>query len=424
MDKSSEAYAKQMDANDKLAYVKEEFYLQPNKIYMDGNSLGLMSKRAEKAALDVIEDWKNNGIDGWLDGKYPWYYLSEKLSLDMAQLVGGKQEEVIITGSTTINLHQILSSFYKPTEERYKIVADELNFPSDIYAIKSHLQAKGLDEGSHLKLVKSRDGHFINEDDIINSFTEDVHMAVLPSVFYRSGQLLNMQRITEAAHKRGILVAFDLSHSAGAIPHELSEWNVDFAFWCTYKHLNGGPGSVGAMYVNERHFGIQPGLAGWFGSDKNKQFNLDIEMSASDHAGAYQVGTPHVLSLAPLIGALSIFSEVGMGNIREKSLTLTTYLMELIKTELATEGFTIASPVEDSVRGGHVFLEHKEAARICKALKGVGVTPDFRGPSGIRLAPVALYSSYMDVYEAVKRLKKIMDKKTYLEFENERGIIA
>lgn len=424
MQLTKKEYALDMDSKDELAYLKEEFYMQPDSIYMDGNSLGLMSKRAEASAVKLLNSWKKYGIDGWEKGNNPWFFLSEQLSKEMAPLVGGKPEEVIVTGSTTVNLHQVLTSFYKPDEHRYKIVGDELNFPTDIYAIKSHLESHNLDVDSHLKLVKSRDGNFITEDDIMDSFAKDVSMVILPSVLYRSGQLLDIKRITEAAHKLGILVTFDLSHSAGAIPHELSNWNVDFAFWCTYKHLNGGPGSVGALYVNEKHFGIKPGLAGWFGSDKNKQFNLDLDMTASNNVGAYQIGTPHVLNLAPLIGSLSIFKEVGIDKIREKSLLLTEYLVNLVEEELQEEGFIISNPLGDLARGGHVYLEHKEAARICKALKSVGVVPDFRAPSGIRLAPVALYNSYLDVWEAVQRLKKIMEKKSYMDFKNERGTIA
>lgn len=414
---------KDFDEEDELRSYRDEFYIREDTLYMDGNSLGLMSKRAEQSALDMLESWKEFGIDGWQSGEHPWFYVSEELSTQMAPLVGAKNPEIMVTGSTTVNLHQILNTFYKPTSSRYKIVADALNFPTDTYAIKSHLHARGFDEETYLKIVESTDSTFICEDDLIDSFSEDVAIAILPSVWYRSGQMLNMERITEEAHAKGVLVAFDLSHSAGSIPHSLHDWNVDFAFWCTYKHLNGGPGSVGAMYVHEKHLGTRPGLAGWFGSSKEKQFDLEQTMTPAEDAGAFQIGTPHVLNIGPLLGSLSIFTEVGIDKIRRKSLQLTYLMMKLVEQELHSFDFTIANPL-DETRGGHIYLEHAEAARICKALKSRGVIPDFRAPSGIRLAPVALYNSFADVWQTIHILKEIMEEKTYEKYANERDVIA
>src|SRR5699024_7974000 len=414
---------KRLDEKDELRSYRDEFYIREDTLYMDGNSLGLMSKRAEQSALAMVESWKEFGIDGWQSGEHPWFYVSEKVATQMAPLVGAKDHEIIVTGSTTVNLHQILTTFYKPTRTRYKIVADTLNFPTDTYAIKSHLHAREFDEESYLKMVESKDGTFICEEDIIASFSEDVAIAILPSVWYRSGQILDMKRITEEAHAKGVLVAFDLSHSAGSIPHHLHDWNADFAFWCTYKHLNGGPGAVGAMFVHENHLGTRPGLAGWFGSRKENQFDLEQTMTPAGDAGAFQIGTPHVLNIGPLIGSLSIFTEVGIYRIREKSLQLTSLMIELVKQELHSFNFTIANPLDDT-RGGHVYLEHAEATRICKALKSRRVIPDFRAPSGIRLAPVALYNSFTEVWDTVHILKEIMEEKMYEKYTNERDVIV
>jgi len=413
-----------LDKEDALQKYREEFYLLDERIYLDGNSLGLLSKRAERSLLTMLDSWKKLGIDGWTEAKEPWFFLSEHLGERMAPLVGAEKEEVIATASTTMNLHQILATYFKPTETRNKIIADELNFPTDIYAIKSQLRLHGLVEEDHLIRVKSEDGHTLDEDKIVAAMTDDVAIVVLSSVLYRIGQILDMEYITQEAHKRGILVALDLCHSIGSVEHKLSEWNVDFAFWCTYKHLNGGPGSVGGLYVNKRHFGELPGLAGWFGSDKEKQFDMEHTMTPSAHAGALQTGTPHVLSAAPLIGSLEMFQEVGMKNIREKSKKLTTFMSDLIEQELSDYGFIERSPKDAEKRGGHIFLEHEEAARICKALKAEGVIPDFRAPNGIRLAPVALYNSFADVWNSVQILKQIMENKSYETFENVRDIIA
>src|SRR5699024_9308350 len=267
------------------------------------------------------------------------------------------------------------------------ILADELNFPSDIYALKSQLQLRGLDPKDHLVQVKSSDGDTIQEEDIVKAMTDDIALIILPSVLYRSGQLLDIEKLTKEAHQRGIKIGFDLCHSIGAIPHNLHDWDVDFAFWCTYKHLNGGPGSVGALFVHERHFGTSPGLAGWFSSDKDKQFDMEHTLTPANDAGAFQIGTPHVLSAAPLLGSVDLMLEAGIDNIREKSLQLTAFMMELIEEDLKGFNFVIRNTKEDTHRGAHIFLEHPEAARICKALKMKRIIPDFRKPNGIRLAP-------------------------------------
>jgi len=417
-------YALQLDKQDELSRFRGEFYVQDGVIYLDGNSLGLLSKRAEQSLLSLLHSWKQYGIDGWMQGEYPWFYLSETLGRMSAPLVGAHPEEVIVTGSTTLNLHQLAATFYEPKGSKTKILADELNFPSDIYALQSQLKLKGYDPNEHLIRVKSRDGRTLNEEDIIEAMTEDIALIVLPSVLYRSGQILDMKRLTKEAHKRGIIIGFDLCHSIGAIPHSLHEWGVDFAFWCNYKYLNAGPGGVAGLYVNKKHFGRVPGLAGWFSSKKEKQFDMEHVLTPADDVGAYQMGTPHVLSMAPLIGSLEIFHEAGIENIRKKSLRLTEYMMDLIESELKDYGFVFGNPIDEKARGGHIFLEHPEAARICKALKAHRVIPDFRAPNGIRLAPVALYNSFEDVWRSVQILKTIMDEELYKQYENKREVVA
>ncbi len=421
---TSRKYAISMDQTDELKAYRKQFYVNEEIIYFDGNSLGIMSKRAESALESLKKSWKTFAIDGWTEGKHPWFYFSEKLGSMSAPLVGAKPEEVIVTGSTTTNLHQLAATFFRPAGKRTKILADELNFPSDIYALKSQLQLRGLDPDGHLIRVKSSDGNTLKTNDIIEQMTDNVALVVLPSVLYRSGQILDMKKLTKEAHKRNILIGFDLCHSVGAIPHHLSEWGVDFAFWCTYKYLNGGPGSVGALYVNEKHFNKEPGLAGWFSSSKESQFDMEHSLIKAADAGAYQIGTPHIFSAAPLLGSLEIFQEAGIERIRRKSLHLTGYFMALIEKELSAFDFRISNPSNDNERGGHVYLEHPEAARISKALKANGIIPDFRNPNGIRLAPVALYNTFEEVWRAVQTLKTIMEEKSYLQYENKRGVIA
>ncbi|WP_047984745.1 kynureninase [Ornithinibacillus californiensis] len=421
---TSKDYALYLDKKDFLSAFRDEFYVSKEKVYLDGNSLGLLSKRSEKAVLSILESWKNHAIDGWTSGDHPWFYLSEELGKQFAPLVGADPEELIATGSTTANLHQLLASFYQPEGRKTKILADALNFPSDIYAIKSQLQLKGYSPENHLVQVKSSDGHTLKTEDIIEAMTDEIALIILPGVLYRSGQILDMKALTKAAHERGIVIGFDLCHSIGSIPHSLSDWNVDFAFWCTYKHLNAGPGSVAGIYVNKKHLGKEPGLSGWFSSAKEVQFDMAHELTPAPTAGAFQIGTPHVLSLAPLIGSLEIFEEAGITAIRKKSLKLTDYLLGLIHAELDDFQFEVASPNDHSSRGGHIYLTHPNAASICKALKVSGVVPDFRSPNGIRLAPVALYNTFEEVWQAVQTLKVIMQEQTYKKFENTRGVIA
>ncbi|EFV75499.1 kynureninase [Cytobacillus oceanisediminis] len=416
-------YAIGLDAGNELSY-REEFYIKEDGIYLDGNSLGLLSKRAEKSLLDLLDSWKHHAIDGWTEGDNPWFYLSEKLGKELAPIVGAHPEEVIVSGSTTVNLHQLVSTFYKPQGKRTKILADELNFPSDIYALQSQVKLKGYDPDEHLVQVKSADGHTLKEEDIVAEMTDEIALIVLPGVLYRSGQVLDMEYLTAEAHKRGIEIGFDLCHSVGSVPHSLSDWDVDFAFWCNYKHLNGGPGSTGGLFVNKRHFGQVPGLAGWFSSRKDKQFDMEHVLTAAEDAGAYQIGTPNIFSMAPIIGSLSMFNEAGMERIREKSLKLTGYMIKLIQHELDGHGFILRNPLDEKRRGGHIYLEHPEAARICKALKAEGVIPDFRAPNGIRLAPVALYNTFEDVWKTVQILKGIMEQEKYKQFENKRGVVA
>ena len=418
-------HAKQLDQADPLRGFKNEFYIQEGQIYLDGNSLGLLSKRAEKTLNQVFDSWKQYGIDGWSEGDYPWYTLSENLGEKVAPLIGGKPEEVIVTGSTTSNLHQLVATFYRPEGKQTKILADELNFPSDIYALQSQLQLHGYDPGEHLIQVKSQDGRTIHEDDVIEAMTDDIALIILPTVLYRSGQLLDIEKITKAANERGIPIGWDGCHSVGAIPHQFHDMQVDFAYWCHYKYVNSGPGGVAGLFVHEKHLNKRPGLTGWFGSDKDRQFDMEHTFTKADTAGAYQIGTPHVLSVAPLIGSLELFEEAGgIERIREKSLKQTDYFMNLVKDRLGTYGFELGNPTEENRRGGHICLEHSEAARIAKALKHNNVIPDFRAPNVIRLAPIAFYTSYTDIYNAVDRLKRIMENQEYKQFTNERDVIA
>lgn len=419
-----EDYAKKMDAEDPLARFRDRFYIKENEIYMDGNSLGLMSKDAEKSLIRVIDEWKNLGINGWSNAQIPWFYFSRELAKLMAPLVGAEEDEITIHSSTTVNIHAMVSTFFKPDDRKNKILVDSLNFPTDRYAIESQLSIKGLNPKEYLVVVESKDERTFDENYVVSKMTDDIALVFLPSVLYRSGQLLDMEYLTNEAHKRGIIIGFDCCHSAGVVPHHLSKWGVDFAVWCNYKYLNAGPGGPATIYINKKHFNKEPGLAGWHGYVQEKQFDLLNEFESADNAGGWQMGTPHMLSMAPLEGSLKMYNEAGIENLREKSLKITNYMMFLIDNNLSQYGFAIGNPRYDKRRGGHVALEHDEAVRINAALKDNGVVPDFRRPNVIRLAPVPLYVSYHDVWVVIEKIKEIMDNKIYLKYENKRGLIA
>ena len=416
----SRAHAAALDAADPLAHFRDRFYTKPNSIYLDGNSLGLLSRDAETAVLNALESWKTQGINGWLAADPPWFTLGEDLGARMAALVGASPESVIVTGTTTINLHQLVGTFYRPSGTRRQILATSLDFPSDIYALQTQIRLQGGDPATDLVLVESRDGRTIVEDDIIAAISNETALVLLPSVLYRSGQLLDIPRLTKATHDRGALIGFDCAHSAGAMPHAFDAWDIDFAFWCTYKYLNAGPGAVGALYVNPRHFGTEPALAGWWGYRKDRQFEMAHEWEGAAGAGAWQISTIPLLSAAALLGTLSIHEEAGIEAIRAKSLAQTDYLIALIEASgLCDEPYRyrIGTPRDHAQRGGHVAVEHDAAAQIAQALKASGIIVDFRQPDVVRIAPIALYTTWFDLWKTVRVLKEIIDTGAYRTIE-------
>ncbi len=420
-----EDFALKMDADDPLAVFKNRFYHIPNSIYMDGNSLGLMSRDAEETLNRVANEWKTLGIAGWGRGKIPWIDYGETLGDMEAPLIGAGPGEVIVTNSTTVNLHNLVATFYKPKGRRCKILADELNFPSDLYALYSDIVLMGGNPEEDLILVKGRND-LIEEDDVVEQMTGEVALALLPSVYYKSGQLTDMKRLTKAAHRKKIVIGFDCSHSVGVVPHYLDEWDVDFAFWCNYKYMNAGPGGTASLYVNRRLFCVRPGLAGWWGNNRSTMFNMETRYDPAKNAAAWQIGTINMFSAAPLEGSLRVMKEAGIERIREKSLKITGYLMYLIDEMLdkAPYNYSIATPREPERRGGHVGVAHKEGWRINQALIARGVIPDFRPPNIMRLAPIPLYISYHDIWKVTQHLKAVIDNKEYQKFKDERSTVT
>ncbi|WP_254538072.1 kynureninase [Halomarina litorea] len=414
--------ARRRDEADPLSSFRERFAL-PDDLYMDGNSLGPLSSDAERTLDRVVDEWREQGIRGWTDGDPPWFEYAESLGERLAPLVGARGDEVVVANSTTVNVHTLVATFYDLLEGTPKILVDELDFPTDHYAVRAQLRQRGLDPDEHLVQVESRDGRTIAAEDVVRAMdAHDVGLAFLPSVLYRSGQLLDVERIARAADERGVLLGLDLAHSVGVVPHDLSALGVDFAVWCHYKYLSAGPGAVAGLYVNREHHGVTPALAGWWGHEKGTQFEMNMEYTPAESAGAFQIGTVPMLAAAPLEGALDVVEEAGIDAIREKSVALTDYLVSLVDERVLE--CDVGTPREASRRGGHVAVEHPEGDRISRALKERGVVVDFRPPNVVRVCPAPLYVGFEDVWRVVDHLRDIVETRGYEAFDTRGGGVS
>lgn len=393
--------------------MKRNAFMLPRGIYLDGNSLGPLSYAAQSAIERRLKQWQYKGVTAWDE----WFALAERLSPALAKLIGAEPSEVITTGAVTLNIHSLLATFYRPTGKHRHLLATSLDFPSDIYALQSW--AERCD--ASLRLIPSYDGHTLRTEDILAALTDDIAVALLPTVLYRSGQLLDIPAITNAAHQAGIIIGWDAAHSVGAIPHTLHDDGADFAVWCSYKYLNAGPGAPGGLFIHERHFDDKPGLAGWWGSDKTRQFKMVHTFEKAQGAGAFQISTPSILALAGLEGALAIFEETTITDIRRRSLELTSYLINLVDTQLPE--MTIRTPREPDARGGHVVLEHPEAALLSRALRSRHIIADYREPNLLRLAPVALYNTEAELDTVVTALRELLDTQSYRSVDTE-GLVT
>ncbi len=404
---TDERFALSLDEEDPLGGFRQRFHVPEDRIYLLGNSLGLMSSDAEAGVLRALGEWKDLAIKGWTEADPPWLHLAERVGAKAASLVGAGPDEVVATGTTTVNIHSLASTFYRPGGGRTKILADTLNFPTDVYALRGQVQLRGLDPSEHLVLAPSADGRTLDEEAIIALMTDDVALIHLPSVVYRSAQLLDMERLAAAARERGIPIGFDCSHSAGVVPHRFDEWGVDYAVWCGYKHLGSGPGGSAFLYLNRRHFDREPLLPGWFGYVKDRQFDMRLEFEHARCAGGWQISSSPILGLAPLEGAIDMILEAGLENIRAKSTRITSYLVHLVDELLggSARGFSVGSPRDPDRRGAHVALEVRDGAPgVHASLTRAGVITDFRPPNVIRLCPEPLYNTYHEVWRAVQHL--------------------
>jgi kynureninase len=396
--------------------IRSRFYIPEGTLYFDGNSLGLLSRDAESEIHRVLEEWKRLGVRGWLEADPPWFRLCETIAEQIAPLIGASAGAVAVTGSTTGNIHALVSTFYRREGARTKILADPLNFPTDLYALRAQIALAGGDPERDLVLVPTKDGRTLETGAVIACMDARVSLAFLPAVLYRSGQLLEAEAITRAARDRAIPIGWDLSHSIGVVPQAIESWGADFAVWCHYKYLSAGPGAIAGLFVHPRHAGVLPALPGWWGFRKEEQFAMRDRFDPAPGAGRFQVGTPPILAVAALRGSLRIVSECGIESLRARSVELTARLIERIDALLpeATTGFRVGTPRDPRGRGGHVALEHPAvAARMNAGLKARGIVPDFRPPDTIRLCPAPMITRNEDVDALVETIRKLFDERAY-----------
>ncbi|MDP9268455.1 MAG: kynureninase [Acidobacteriota bacterium] len=408
-----------LDARDPLAKYRERFYFPRTPqgepvVYLVGHSLGLQPKTARAYLEQEMKDWEELGVHAHLQAKSPWVPYHRFLADQTARLVGARSSEVVVMNSLTVNLHLMMVSFFRPTKQRHKIVIERGAFPSDQYAIKSQLRYHGLDPATSLiELTPRAREATLRDEDIratIDGIGETIALVLLGGVNYSTGQAFDMPGITKAGHAQGCVVAFDLAHAAGNVVLRLHDWDVDFAVWCNYKYVNGGPGCVGGCFVHERHaraFEL-PRFAGWWGHDEGTRFRMGPDFQPMAGAEGWQISNPPVLSMAALRAALEIFEEAGMEALRLKSVALTRYLESLLEQHQSPR-FTVITPSEASRRGAMLAIRILENAskehanKLVERLAEAGVMTDFREPNILRVTPVPLYNSFTDVAKFVEQ---------------------
>ncbi len=406
---TSEDFAAAMDARDPLAHFQERFYIPTAAngsecIYLCGHSLGLQPKTARSYLEQELRDWAKLGVEGHFHAKNPWMPYHRLLTQQTADLVGAQPNEVVVMNSLTVNLHLMMASFYRPTSQRHKILIERGAFPSDQYAVHSQIRFHGFDPQSSLIELAPRDGEAcLREEDIESSIElhgDAIALILLGGVNYATGQAFDMAEITKAGHRQGCVVAFDLAHAAGNIPLRLHDWGPDFAVWCSYKYLNGGPGCVAGCFVHERHAqaNAMPRFAGWWGHDEKTRFKMGPDFHPMPGAEGWQLSNPPILALAPLRASMEIFSEATMERLRAKSKLLTAYL-EFLLRENASPKFAIVTPSDPERRGAQLSIKLPHHGRaLCDRLTAEGTIGDWREPDTFRVAAVPLYNSYLDVH--------------------------
>ena len=418
------AFAKGLDENDPLQHFRDHFYIPivngRESIYFTGNSLGLQPRTTQEYILNELEDWANFGVEGHFHAAYPWFSYHELFPKLLSRIIGALPEEIVVMNQLTVNLHILLTSFYQPTSEKYKIICEAKAFPSDQYALESQVRLHGFDPAAAIIEISPREGeHTIRTEDILSAIRENgnsLALVLFGGVNYYTGQVMDMPTINRAAHDAGAYCGFDLAHAAGNIALHLHDWNVDFACWCSYKYLNSGPGGVAGVYIHQRHIARTdlPRLAGWWGYEKNTRFQMEKGFRPIPTAEGWQLSNAPILSMAAHKASLDIFEDAGMEKLIVKGEQLSNYLLFILDeiNGIAEEPFIeIITPRKDNEKGCQVSLFIlKKGKEVFEALKKHGVMADWREPNVIRIAPVPLYNSFVDVFTFGQIVKAILNQ--------------
>lgn len=411
---NSLSFAQELDKQDGLAYLREEFHLLKKggkpAIYLCGNSLGLQPKRISSAIEQELKDWAELGVDGHFDGKNPWMYYHHFLTEKAAKVVGALPSEVVVMNNLTANLHLMMVSFYRPTAQRYKIMMEATAFPSDQYAMETQARFHGYHPEDAIIELKPREGEYtLRTEDIlaeIEKHKDSLAIVMMGGVNYYTGQAFDMKAIAAAAHAVGARAGFDLAHAAGNLHLQLHDWNIDFAVWCTYKYLNSGPGGTSGVFVHERH-GKNPDLirfAGWWGHDEKERFLMKKGFKPMEGAAGWQLSNAQIIPMAMHKASLELFEEAGMDNLRKKSEKLTGYLEFILKD--FSSHLSIITPSDPKQRGCQLSIIVKEdGKKLFEYLESQNIIPDWREPDVIRMSAVPMYNSFEDVFRIGEALK-------------------
>jgi kynureninase len=419
-----EAAAIALDESDPLPTLRPRFHIPPDpsgrsadSAYFAGNSLGLQPKRLRERLNAELDDWARLGVEGHLEAERPWVAYHELLREPAARLVGALPSEVVLMNSLTVNLHLLMVSFYRPTPQRYAIVIEDSAFPSDSYAVRSQVAFHGFDPDSAVIRLKARAGEAaLRSEDVVRFLAtqaDQVALVLLGAVNYYSGEFLDIPAITAAGHAAGAIVGWDLAHAAGNVPLQLHDWDVDWAAWCSYKYLNGGPGAIAGTFVHSKHLADRtlPKFAGWWSTDPATRFQMEPEVTVVDTADAWQLSNPPILAMAPVLASLEMFDEVGLDALRAKSVRLTAYLQALIDAVCADCAVEILTPRDPQRRGAQlsVRIGGVDAGEVSERLRHEhGVFADARRPDVLRLAPAPMYCTFHDCWRAVTALADVM----------------
>ena len=402
---------KDKDSSDRLAHKRDEFHLPSGRIYLNGNSLGPLPRSAKLRAREIVErQWGEDLVASW--NTHGWIDLPFTAGEKIAALIGAGPEQVLCCDSISINLFKLLAVCLQLQTGRRVVLSQEDNFPTDLYAAHGLQQLLG-ENRCELKAVGA--------DQLQQCLTEEVAVLFLTHVNFRSGKLHDMQGLTRQAHQQGILVVWDLAHSAGVLPLELDAWGVDFAVGCGYKFLNGGPGAPAFIYANRKHHDkFEQPLQGWMGHVS--PFDFDPGWKPAGGIAQFLTGTPSILSLATLDAALDVFDDIALGDVRQKSTELSSLFLALVESRAELQDLVLESPRDAAQRGSQLAFSHPQSYAICRALNAEGVIADFRSPDLLRVGFSPLILTYEDIWRSVEILAKVVGEESYKAGEFNRRL--